>query len=238
MIFPVIDASSVVLVDEKIRISASNSYVTKDDDAITKVEIEIHTGEGLVDVTGTTSADWYYDFAYSTDGEKTASVVVTTTTDPDVTATVEKAITVLAVADAALFSNDDDLKIMENDIMKWLPEGKFTWNFVHFRIQENILTEIKKKRIINSDGTDILKTQILDVKEVREWAVYSALAMIFNGISNAVDDVFSRKSAKYSELASKAQNLAFGMLSIDFNKDSAITEGERLDMLSGTLIRR
>jgi hypothetical protein len=239
MIFPVCEIESTILQNEKVRISAIDSYVTKDEPAITKVEIQPYAAAGFVTVTGSTSKDWYYDYAYSTTGDKVISVKITTTASPTpVVTTITKTVTVVSDATAALFSTDSDLKIIESDIMKWLPTGRFTYNNIHFRVQENILTDIKKNRILNSDGTDILKTQILDVKEVREWAAYSALAMIFNSISNAVDDVFSKKSFRYYEMAQRSQNLALNMLSLDLNKDSAITIDERLDLRSVGMVRR
>jgi hypothetical protein len=234
MIFPVVHLDSTSQVNEKIRIDCSQSFVSKGSVAITKLEIEAEASAGYVDVFNADADEWYLDWVYTTAGTKTVSVKITAGTTTTVTQTIE----VVSVASDALFSSDNALKAVEPDIMKWLPAGKSTWNFAHRRAQEIILNTLYKNRIYTNDGAKLTKAEVLDVSEVSDWSTYLVLSMIFNGISNAVDDVFSRKSEMYSEKSQKAMNLAFNVLKLDYDKSGTLTSSEKVDLRSGTMVRR
>lgn len=235
MIVPIIEMDSVILQNDRVRISGVNSFVTKEESAITLVEVEPFFGYGYINITGTGSSDWVFDYYYSTTGDHVITLRVTTDGSP-VTAT--KTITVKSSATANLFSSDDDLKLLEPDVMRWLPEDKFSWNHVHFRVQELILNNLYKNRVVNSDNSRIVASQILDVKEVKDWAILMALSIIFSGISNAVDDVFSQKQKFYASKLGEAENLCFNILKVDLNSDSKISTGEILGLRSITMVRR
>lgn len=234
MIFPVVHLDEVIQINEKTRIDCSQSFVSKGTVAITKVEVEPEASAGYIDVYNVDSGEWYLDWVYLTAGTKTVSVKITAGT----TETVTKTLSVVSVASDALFSSDNTLKAIEPDIMKWLPDGKSSWNFAHRRAQEIILNTLYKNRIYTTDGSKLTKAEVLDVSEVSDWSTYLVLGMIFNGISNAVDDVFSRKSALYNSKAHEAQNLAFNVLKLDYDKSGTLTNGEKYDLRSGSMIRR
>lgn len=234
MRFHVIDSDSIVQVGEKIRIDVSQSFGSV---PFTNVEIEPEASSGYTTVFNSNNSSlWYLDWMYSTAGNK---VVTLKLTDAGGNSTQTKTIVAVSVADDYLFSNDDELKIHEPDLMKWLPAGKTTWNFIHRKAQDIILTEIYKNGISDSTGTKITKDLIKDIKEVQDWATFEALRIIFAGISNSVDDVFSIKSEKYKSDAASARSLAFNRLAIDYNKDGSVTAIENnVGFRTANLVKR
>jgi hypothetical protein len=76
-IFGVLESDPIVQVSDKIRLKADRSFVSKDEAAITLVEIEPVAGNGFIDVTGSSSSDWYLDWSYSTDGTAVTSLRIT-----------------------------------------------------------------------------------------------------------------------------------------------------------------
>lgn len=228
----------IVQIGEKTRLDASTSFVNQGDEAITLVRIEAESAAGFVDVSDAGAADpseWFLDWGYATDGDKTISLEITTDGAPSIST---YTLTVVTVADDVLFASDADLQKFEPDIMKWLPNGRYTWNYVHRKVQEKILTEIYKSRIFADDGTKIEKSEVLDIAEVREWATFQALTIIFKGIQNAVDDVFNQKAKDYAIKSNEFQQYSMNVLALDYNKDGSLTNGDKMDFRSGTLVRR
>lgn len=237
-IFGIIELDSVVQVNEKIMIDCSKSFITPDEDPITAIEIEPYATAGFINVTpspATNSKLYYLEYIYSTAGVKTVSLKITTDGSP---VTVTKQIEVLSVLDDGLFASDNDLQAIENDIMKWVPKGKSTWNFVHRKVQDKILTEIYKSQILASDGTKLTAAEVIDKAEVREWATYLALSIIFYSISNSVDDIFNKKAMQYGKQASEYMNYSMNVLALDYNKDDALTSGEKIGFRSSSMVRR
>lgn len=237
MIFGSIEAEELIQTDEKIRLDASESYITQDEAAISLVEIEPEAGNGFITVSGTgiTADSWLLDWKYTTAGTKVVTLQITTDASP---ALFTKSVEVILPVDDMLFSSDDDLDKYESDIHKWLPAGTSTWNFIHRKVQQKIITEIYKSRILGSDGEKLTKAEFLDVSEVREWACYQALAMIFMGISNSVEDVFQAKNKYYEKKSNEFQNYSLNILALDYNRDGTLDAIEKQDFRSGTLIRR
>jgi hypothetical protein len=63
-----------------------------------------------------------------------------------------------------------------------------------------------------------------------------SLRLIFQGLSNAIDDIFDRKSKLY-ELNEQAARQRV-ILRIDTNKDGQLEDTEGLSIYSGSLFRR
>ena len=59
-IFPHIELEDIVQVNDRTRLSAIKSFVSKDEAAVTLVEIEPESGSGFIDVTGAKQADWFW----------------------------------------------------------------------------------------------------------------------------------------------------------------------------------
>jgi hypothetical protein len=76
---------------------------------------------------------------------------------------------------------------------------------------------------------------VVDLSEVRTMAKYFALHLIYNGQSNVVDDIHSKKAAEYWSKYLVARNRE--ILSLDLNKDATITPGEGVAMHSAVMRR-
>ena len=221
-IFPNLSIESTLQVDDKTRIDATKSYVSKDEADITLVEID--PGDGTFrDVTGNSSKDWYLDWEYSTDGGSPYSVQVRITTD-GLPVTKTETITVLTAADDHLFSNDNDLIGLESDILRYLPKGKNSFLFVHRKAQSIILSELDERGTTNYDGSRITKDQITEVDDFNKWSSYMAMWLIMQDLSNSVDDKFDQKSKFYKQRMDFHRERSF--LRIDFNSDGTTTLGE------------
>jgi hypothetical protein len=250
MIFPVLETEDVVQVGDKTRLDASKSFVSKDEDPIIKVEIRPEATGDWVDVTGASSTDWYLDWIYS--GLSRAIVpevrVTTVLADPDATpdpivavnSTLTKNVSVLTVADDKLFSKDQDLVALESDIMKWVPEGRASFLNVHRAAQVKILEALDESGAVDTAGAKLTKAAVVDVTEVKAWSRDMTLALIFANLSNAIDDVFERKSKKYwAETAKRKQR---AVIRLDMNGDGVInadeTQSEGVNFRTMELIRR
>lgn len=232
MIFPNLETEPVVQVADKTRIDASKTFISKDEAAVTLVEID--PGNGVfVDVTGSSSRDWFLDWEYATDGEQTIVVRVTTDATP---VTKSDTISVISEADDNLFSTDQDLVTHEEEILKYVPKGRNSFLNVHRKMQAIILDEIDERGVQNSDGTRLTKAQVVDVREVNQWSTFGVLYMIMQDLSNSVDDKFQAKAMDYKKRMEFHKNEAF--LRLDFNQDGEITKGEQIGVRTGRLLRR
>ena len=135
-----------------------------------------------------------------------------------------------------LFSSDRDLMAHEPDIMKWVPDGRSSYLNVHRKAQKLMLQWIDRQGFVNVYGTKFTKNDLIDVQEMNEWSTFMSLRLIFFGMSNAIDDIFDRKSKEYSILEEEARQRA--LLRIDTNKDGIADTTEGFSMSSGRLFRR
>lgn len=234
-IFPNLQLEATVQVNDKTRLDATKSFTSGGEAAVTLVEIDPGDGTGFVDVTPATATQtnqYFLDWEYSTDGSFTVSARITTDGAP---VTFTKSITIVTAASDALFSADTDLTAVEEDILRYVPKGRNSFLNVHRKAQEIILDELDERGITNSDGTRILKTQILDIREVNSWANYLVLWLIMQDLSNSVDDKFDQKAKMYKQRMDFHREKSF--LRIDFNKDSSITLGEFESIRTARMIR-
>lgn len=142
---------------------------------------------------------------------------------------------VYSVSGDYLFSSDGDLIAHEPDIMKWVADGRSSFQNVHRKSQKLIMNWIDEKGWVNTYGDKYKKRDIIDIQEVNVWSTYMTLRMIFQGLSNAIDDIFDRKSVIYSQLEESARQRV--ILRLDVDKDGVADQGEGLSIYSGTLVR-
>jgi hypothetical protein len=232
-IFPHIILEDIVQVNDKTRINCTKSYVTKDEAAITLVEIEPESGAGFVDVTGSKNLDWFLDYQFATDGVKTVSCRITTDGVP---VTFTKEIEVITEADDKLFSNDFGLVKHKSDIMKYLPEGKNSYLYLHRRAQEMIVRWVDDMGYRDDNGDKLTKDAFVDITEVSEWSIFTVLALIMDDLSNSVGDNFNLEYLKFKEKARMASDRA--VLRLDLNGDGNISDGEAINMSSVRIVRR
>ena len=96
------------------------------------------------------------------------------------------------------------------------------------------------KRIYASNGARLTAENIANIDEVRTWSKYLTLQIIWEGLINESDDVFSQKRDQYRNLAEETGNRAAITIQQDFNGDGNIDtdENSKIDIYSSRLIRR
>lgn len=228
-IFANLICEAAVQVDDKTRLDARKSFVTNNDTAITKIEIEPHTGDGFIDVT----SDGYLDYCYQTNGIKVVTAKITNASGFD---TVSKSIQVYSELEDGLLSNDFDLLIYESGILQYVRDGRNTFIDYHRRSKKMILEYLFSIDITNSDGSRIQASQITDVEEFRSWSIYNTLYIIYLGLTNTKDDIYYQKSKQYYSELLKVRNKA--ILKIDFNKDGTTDNFEGAEKLTTVFYRR
>ena len=220
-IFPTLLIEDVVQVGDRTRLSAIDSGLSKGEAAITLVEIEPEASAGFIDVTGTKPSDRFTDWEYATNGIKVVSCRITTDGAPTTTT---KTLQVLTAVDDKLFSADADLLPHEKDIMKYTTDGRVSFLDVHRKAQALILAWLDERGIHDSDGNRLTKDSILDLQEVKEWAKYMVLRLIFQSNSNSANDVFDLKAKSYEvkEADARTRNI----FKFDWNNDGKISDNE------------
>lgn len=222
-IFGVLDFDPVVQVDDKIRLKAVQSFVSKDEAAVTLVRIDPETTvEGFIDVTGTSSDDWFLDWSYSgTSRSLTVTLEITTDGAP---VTFTKDIQVNTVADDNLFSDDDGIFTHETELKDLVPDGKSSFTYVHRKAKQLILDWFNEKGYRDSNGQKLTDAAFQDKEEVRRMSEMWTLALIYKDLSNSVDDKFDQKSALYkSRMMDATKRLMF---KLDLDGDATINDGE------------
>lgn len=227
-IFPHLQIEPTLQVNDRTRLDATKSFIPAS--AISSVEIDPDGTTGLIDVT----TDKYLDWSYSASGTYTVTARVTASGG----ASAEFSDTISVVTESAdkLFSTDDDLKLHEPDILNWVEEGRNTFKNVHRRAQKLILEYLKREGFRDTNGDFFTKAAIVNVENVKQWSTFVALRLIFEGISNAVDDIFAEKAKRY-----KGQEVRWRktvLLNIDVDGDGTVDDNEGRDMGTGFVARR
>lgn len=223
MIFPVLELEKTVQVNDRTRLDARKVYLTPDEAAITLVEIQPSASDVFYDVTSKKYLDWQY----STDG--TAAVVVRVTTDGSPT-TFSKNIEVQSEVDDKLFSSDSELLPYEPSILQWTREGRNSFLDVHRASQERILKYLDENRFWDEDGKPLTKEDVIDIEEFKDWSKFMTLRLIFEGLSNATDDIFHQKALRYRKMELEARDRA--KMRVDLNNDGTVDDDEWHDFRS------
>lgn len=167
---------------------------------------------------------------------KTVTLEIQNGTPAD-TKTITRQVEVVSQVADRLFSSDDQLRKHEPDLMKYLPEGRATYKDVHRRSQTLILAWLDKEGFINYDGDPLTLDSLRESDDVTEWSAMMTLRLIFEGIRNAVDDVFDAKAKKYKALEDFYRDRA--NIRIDLDGDgTADSVTERVDIRSCRVVRR
>jgi len=222
-IFPNLQTESTVQVGDRTRLNASRSFVSTGSDAISKIEIQVEAGADWVDVT----QDQFLDWEYETSGVKVAKVRITAGVE---TKELPCSINVITSAQDKLFATDGDLIAAESDIMNYLRAGRNSYKDFHREAQTQMLQSLYQQGYRDSKGNRLTKDAVIDSEQVRPWAKYLALQLIFESISNDVEDVFSMKAEKYKALAVKASSLF--ELKVDQDGDGDAEDDEVIHMAS------
>lgn len=143
---------------------------------------------------------------------------------------------VYSVIGDALYSGDGDLQVFENDILKWVPVGRASYLNIHRRAQEKIIEWLDQNGFTNINGRKYDKFDIIDVTEVRPWATYLALELIFRDIGNAKDDVFKEKAERYEKEVVAAKQRA--IIRLDVDDDGDADPDDSPDSWTGSMYRK
>jgi hypothetical protein len=158
-----------------------------------------------------------------------------TNADPS-TQTIVRTLETISEADDRLFSTDDMLRKRETDILKYLPDGRSTWKDIHRAAQGLMMVWLDTNGYIDDFGDKLTVKRIKDITEVQEWATQVCLRLIFDMISNTVNDVFYLKARQYQKMEEFFRNRA--VLRIDLNKDGIVDLGESLPIQDCLVVRR
>jgi hypothetical protein len=234
-IFCNLQIENVVQVNDKTRLDASKSFISKGEAAISLVEIEAESGAGFVVVSGTglTAKDWYLDYEYATAGAKVVSCRITTNGSPS---TKTFALTVLSVADDYLFSTDADLTALEHDILNYVPQGRNTFKNIHRKAQKLIMAWLDENGHTGVNGVKLTPQALVDKEEVAYWSAALCMQLIFSSISNDPNDVFFQKSKQYESMAITHRSRL--LLRLDVDGDGVVSDGEGKNMSTLDMVRR
>ena len=235
VIFPKIKTDQLVQVSDGLRIDARKTIFRNLSD-ITDVEISPEDDNGspqYISVFESGDFDkWFLDYSYETAGEKTVKVKVTL--EDTSTKEAEKTVTVISEADDKLFSNDQDITQSEPDILRYLPQGKTSFTFMHREAQRRILAYLDEQRIWKNDNERYTKDDIVDMEEFVHWSRFLVLHLIYAAKIVSQDDFFSFKAEEYKALMVSARSRA--TLRLDANGDGEIDT--YVDRVSTFQVRR
>lgn len=235
-IFPTLEHEAKVQVNDRTRIEALKTFADKSGPVITKVEIEPYAGAGYIDVTGSAplkADNWYTDYAYDTAGSKVITLRINDGGSP---VTVTSTIEVISAADDALFASDADLTQDEPDVLRYVRKGRNTFKDVHREAQKEILDFLDRKGYRSLNGDKISKDMVVDKSEVRTMAKYLALHLIYSGISNVIDDIFSLKASTYwSKYLTASDRKIIGL---DLDDSGDVSLGEGVNTRAARLVRK
>lgn len=157
------------------------------------------------------------------------------TTDTTQEATVIKGLNIV-------FADDEDLKreiacITDASFL----QGATTHILTHQKVRDDIVQYFrnrgfKKQNRIDQDFQLLLPWDLLDIQEVREGAVYLALAKIFFNLSDSPEDVWYQKSLFYR--AEYQRKIDLVQFSVDVDDDGEIDPGEGQHVIKPSTMRR
>lgn len=233
-IFPVIESEDTVQLNDKTRIDATKSFATQDESSINVVKIKASSGEDFISISSTTSSDWYLDWQYSASGTHTITVLVEAGA-ASASAQFTKTISAVTAASDNLYSNDNDLRVHEPDILQYVPDGRSSFLNIHRRAQELMIDWLNRQGFVDDNANPLTKSAVITTSEVREWSTFLTLKLIFEGLSNAIDDIFAAKAKRYHRKMTESRKRA--LVRLDLNGDGTQDDLEGLDLANGRVFR-
>ena len=231
-LFPELKTDPVVQINDRIRLDASLSF-SNAGDSIAQVEIEAESGvSGYVDVTNAGDpSQWFLDWKYAGSSRQIQANCRLNGTE-----VFSFDIQLLTASDDYLFSEDKDILTIESELLNFLPQGRSSYIYQHRKARDLILDDFNIQGVTDADGNALTKEDFADLNEVREWAAFKTLSIIYFDLSNSVDDVFDRKSNMYKNRAFKSKDRAF--IRVDRNNDGTIDQNtEGVNMQTRRLYR-
>lgn len=233
--FAIMSFDKIVQVNEKVRFDLTKSFAPKGASAISKVEIDV--GDSYVDITGSPvrSTNWIFDYVFATNGTKPIAVRLTDALLAEQVFNFE--IIVRLASEEKLLSTDQDLIGLEQDIMKWLPDSRSSFNYLHRKALAEILDWLDQVRLYKKDNTKLTADDLQYSNDLQQLSANWAMSLLYFDLSNKTDDKFWEKHLSYK---SKVESLkARGRIQADYNGNEQLDPEEtRQDFKSVGLIRR
>jgi hypothetical protein len=113
-----------------------------------------------------------------------------------------------------LFCENDDLRKHESDILKWVEDGRTSFLNVIRRSQQLIIEDFNKSGWTDISGKPLTKWSFDITENLRDWSIYQSLSIIFDDISNAVDDTFFKQARIYD---GKSKEAKARFIAVDFS---------------------
>lgn len=224
MLFPKADLDNLVQIYDMYRIDASKSFTTGNQADITELNIYPDYTNNPATVFNLVSEGiecFYLDWAYETAGDYTIRVEMKT-------ATLDKNIeyTVKAVSEAEdnLFATDAMIYSYEDELRRYLPNGRNSWKYIHRKAQEDILDYLYRNGILDDNDDKITKDQIIDTSQVEKWATFEAILLIYQDIKNTNSEAFADKLVDYGQKRDDARGRY--ILEYDSDRDGDIDEDD------------
>ena len=231
-VFPILEVEAIVQVNDKTRLNGFKSFIAPTDESFDLIRIKPNASAQFITVS---NDDKYLDWIYSASGTQTVTLYVQKNC-PYASGQVEKTISVVTAAQDYLFSGDDDLKAHEPEILKWVVDGRSSFLDLHRRAQTLIMKWLDKEGYVDAYGNAFTKEAIVDVEEVKQWSTFLVLKLIFEGLSNATDDIFHEKAKRYNGMMLEYRKKA--LLRIDTNGDGEAENMEGISTGYGLIVRR
>lgn len=231
MIFANPTFETIIQVDDLTRLSFDLHSPNNDLENIDQVFIKPDTLAIEYDAVSKRN-NYYIDWAYNIEGVKTIElkVIMIDTTEH----IFNGELTVLNKEEDNLFSSDQDLIQVESDILRYLPSGKSTFNYLHREAQKRIMAFLDEQRIWKIDGSRYLISDVSDIEEFKQWSRYLVLHILYRNLVVVPDDVFDDRAKYYADLMASARKRA----AIRIGRDDDPKNKRVIDRFSSILIRR
>lgn len=229
-VFPILEVEPIVQVGDKTRLNAFKSFIAPTDGTFDTVRIKPSASADFITVS---EVDRYLDWIYSASGVQTVTLLVVKS---GASGEIEKDISVVTTAQDHLFSTDEDLRTHEPEILKWIVDGRSSFLDMHRRAQTLIMKWLDKEGYVDDFNNPFTKEAIVDIEEVRQWSAFLVLKLIFEGLSNATDDIFHEKAKRYNGLMMEYRKKA--ILRLDTDGDGEAENCEGISTSFGFIARR
>lgn len=217
--FPILEVEPIVQVGDKTRLNGVKSFLAPSSDTFDLIKIKPDASSNFITVSA-----GYLDWVYAASGVKTVSLYVQKNC-PFASGMVDRDISVLSEEQDYLFSTDQDLRLHEPEMLKWVVDGRSSFLDMHRRAQTLIMRWLDKEGYVDSTGLPFTKTAIVDIEEVKQWSTFLVLKLIFEGLANSTDDIFQNKAKIYAGKMQDYRKKALLRIDIDGDGEAENTEG-------------
>lgn len=224
MLFPKADLDSLVQIYDMFRIDASKSFFTGDLADLTEVNIYpdfVNEPGTVFNLVAEDQECWILDWAYKTAAEYTVKIEMKTAS---LTEEVTYTVNAITEEEDNLLSTDSMIYELESELKKYLPYGRNSWKYLHRAARNKMLDYMYRNGIYNSDGTEVLASQLKSESKLEQWAVYETMLLIYQEIKTSNSEAFNEKLVDYSEDRANARKRY--KIEYDSNKDGNVDEDD------------